>query len=236
MVLIYRWIAALLVLQITGTIGLILVILSFGALRNFLNKHYLNYVSLFILRIIGFKTIIPALNQFPDHPVFYTFNHNSNLDIFLLTGVGLQNIRYLLSEKTLKYIPLIFSAKALGTHYIPQQMQTSRRLSFFIRTSKFLKRNKHLSMAGAAEGVHDHRHTIAAFNRGIFHMAMEANLNIQPLYIHIPKESNTDDFKDIKGGTLKLDLLEEIETSTWTLENLDQNIQMVRDIYVKRFN
>ena len=76
----------------------------------------MNYASRFILLIIGCKYVIPSVKEFPKTPVFYTFNHNSNLDIFLLTGIGLTNIRYLLSEKTLVYLPLILSAKAIGTH------------------------------------------------------------------------------------------------------------------------
>lgn len=235
-IFIYRWIAALLTMLVTGSIGLVLVIISFGTLRNFLNRHYLNYVSRFILLIIGCNYRIPPVEDFPKHPVFYTFNHNSYLDIFLLTGIGLTNIRYLLSEKTLKYVPLILSAKAVGTHYVPQQMYPKRRLRFFIRATEFLQRNRHLSMAGAAEGVHDHRNALASFNRGIFHMAMEAKRNIVPLFLHIPKESNPDDFKDAKGSTLAVEILPEIDTSNWTLDNLESHIDDVRQIFVKRFN
>jgi 1-acyl-sn-glycerol-3-phosphate acyltransferase len=187
LILIYRWFAALSIVFLSGSLGLFLVLISFGALRNFLSQYYFNHVSLFILRIMGFSANFPGQKHFPKGPVYYIFNHNSNLDVFLLTGLGLKNVRYLLSEKTLKYFPLVFSAKALGSFYIPQQHHTKRRLKFLIRITKFLKRKRHLSMFGSAEGVHKHRHSIAAFNKGVFHMAIEAKLNIVPLYIHIPK-------------------------------------------------
>lgn len=91
-------------------------------------------------------------------------------------------------------------------------------------------------MFGSAEGVHKHRHSIAAFNKGVFHMAIEAKLNIVPLYIHIPKESLPDDFKNAKGGALKLEIMDEIDTTNWSLSNLEAHIKEVRDIYVRRFN
>jgi 1-acyl-sn-glycerol-3-phosphate acyltransferase len=234
--LIYRWLAALTTIFITGSIGLALVLISFGTLRNSLSQYYFNYISLFILKIMGFSASIPDKKHFPKGAVYYTFNHNSNLDVFLLTSLGLKNVRYLLSEKTLKYFPLIFSAKALGSFYIPQQHHLKRRLKFLIRITNLLKRNKHLSMFGSAEGVHLHRYAIAPFNKGIFHMAMDAKLNIVPLYIHIPKESLTDDFKNAKGGTLKLEIMDEINTANWSLPHLEQHISEVRAIYVNRFN
>lgn len=108
-------------MTITGGISLILIFLSFGYLRNFCVRYIIKYSSRFILLITGFKGVFPPMEQFPDYPALYTFNHNSYLDIFLLTGVGLPNLRFLLSEKTLIYVPLVISAKAAGTFYIPQK-------------------------------------------------------------------------------------------------------------------
>ncbi|MBL4705457.1 MAG: 1-acyl-sn-glycerol-3-phosphate acyltransferase [Flavobacteriales bacterium] len=234
-ILIYRWFVALFVMLITGSIGLLLVLLSFGLLRNFCCKYFINYSSRFILQIMGFKGIYPDKGLFPDYPVFYTFNHNSYLDIFLLTGIGLPNIRYLLSEKTYVYVPVVLSAKTVGTRYIPEKKHRERRLRFLIKTTEFLKRKK-VSMAGSAEGVHKHYHGIAPFNRGIFHMAMEAKLPVIALYIHIPKESNPFQSQHAKGGKLKLEVLKEIETKNWSLEKLDDHIDEVRKLYVNRFN
>lgn len=234
--MLYRWVVAMTTMTITGGLSLILIFLSFGYLRNFCVQYIIKYSSRFILLVMGFKGVFPPVEQFPDYPVLYTFNHNSYLDIFLLTGVGLPNLRFLLSEKTLIYVPLVISAKAAGTFYIPQKHHAERRLKFFIRITNFLKR-KHLSIAGASEGVHKYLHGIAPFNRGIYHMALEAKLPVVALYIHIPIESNP--FKGQKhavGGTLKLEIIGEFPTSDWTFEHLDAHIAEVRKVYVNRFN
>jgi 1-acyl-sn-glycerol-3-phosphate acyltransferase len=236
LILIYRWVIALLTIFVSGTIGLSIVLLSFGYARNFLAQHYFNHVSIFILRLMGYRALIPRREEFPSEPVFYTFNHNSNLDIFLLTALGLSNVRYLVSEKTLKYLPIIFSVKGVGGHYIPQQHHRKRRLKFFKKTSRFLQHNSHLSMFGSAEGVHPHRHAIAPFNRGVFHLAMAAKRKIVLLYIHMPKDVVAKKLKDAKGGNLQLEVLKEVDTSNWQLNELDKNIAEIRAVYVNRFN
>lgn len=212
-----------------------LVIISLGALRNFCAKYITRYTSRFILRIMGFKSNYPPINQFPKHQVLYTFNHNAYLDIFLLTGIGLTNSRYILSEKTLGYIPIVISALAIGTRYIPQKKHPKRRLKFFINTTEFLKR-KNYSIIASAEGVHEHFHGIAPFNRGIFHMAMEAGLPIVPLFIHIPEESNMFKTGYAKKGTFRIEILDQIETDDWSLEKLDEHVDQIRNVFVNRFN
>jgi putative phosphoserine phosphatase/1-acylglycerol-3-phosphate O-acyltransferase len=67
-------------------------------------------------------------------------------------------------------------------------------------------------------------------------MAIEANLPIVPLFIHVPEESNMSDSKYAKNGTLSLELLEEISTKDWNIDNLDTHINDVRNLFVKRFN
>jgi putative phosphoserine phosphatase/1-acylglycerol-3-phosphate O-acyltransferase len=67
-------------------------------------------------------------------------------------------------------------------------------------------------------------------------MAIEANIPIVPLFINVPEESNMSDSKYAKNGTLRLELLEEISTKDWSLDNLDTHINDVRNLFVKRFN
>ena len=222
-------------MTITGTISMILVLISFGFLRNFCVKYIIKYSSRLILRSIGFKGVFPDASELPDYPVMFTFNHNSFLDIFLLTGIGLTNTRIILSVSTLKYIPLVISAKAVGTFYIPEQEDRERRLKFFKRVTRFLKNSKYSIMA-SSEGHHRHFHGIAAFNRGVYHMALEANLPIVALYIHIPKISNVNVSESVAvGGEVRIEYLAEFETKDWELDNLREHIEVVRDTYIQRF-
>lgn len=235
LITIYRWTLAMLLTLITGSVSLVLVILSFGLLRNFCVEHIIKYSSRVMIYLGGFACIYPPLDAFPKKTVFYTFNHNSYLDVFILTGIGLPNTRFILSEKTLGYIPIVISALATGTFYIPQKKHPKRRLNFFKRLTNRLKKHTY-SIAASSEGVHTYLHGMAPFNRGVYHMALEANLPIVPLYIHIPEESNMYKTNYAKKGTFILEILDEIDNSNWKLEDLDMHIENVRKVYVERFN
>lgn len=235
LVKIYRWILALTAMLVVGTICLILVIVSFGYLRNFCVRYIFKYFSRFLLKLVGYSYQLPDIKSFPKHQVLYTLNHNSYLDTFLLTSIGLINTRFVLSEITYKYVPMVIAAKAIGTFYIPQKKHPKRRLNFFIRTTNFLKKTNY-SIIASAEGVHEQGHGIMPFNKGIFHMAMEAKIPIVLLYIHIPKEINPFDGKYSKSGKIHLEILAEIDNSAWKLETIWDEIAKVRKIYVDRFN
>ncbi|WP_242206500.1 lysophospholipid acyltransferase family protein [Aestuariivivens insulae] len=224
---IYRWTTALSITFITGSIALIFVVISFGKLRNLCVTFIIKPSSRSILWVNGFRGYYPPLDKFPKHQVLYTFNHNAEQDLFLLTALGLQNTKFLLSEKTWIYIPLVISALATGTFYIPQKKHARRRLKFFKKTTKFLQKTNY-SIAASSEGVHEHFHGIAPFNRGIYRMALEANLPIVPLFINVPKESD--------NRTFGIELLDEISTKDWQVYNLDKHIEHVRTIFVNRFN
>jgi 1-acyl-sn-glycerol-3-phosphate acyltransferase len=226
---------ALTAMLVVGTICLFLVIVSFGYLRNFCVKYIYKYFSRFLLKLVGFSYELPDLESFPKHQVLYTLNHNSYLDIFILTSLGLTDTRYILSEVTYKYVPMVIAAKAIGTFYIPQKKHPKRRLNFFIRITKYLIRTNN-SIIGSAEGVHEQAHGIMPFNKGIFHMAMEAKIPIVLLYIHIPKEANPFGGKYSKTGHIKMEILAEIDNSAWKLETIWDEIAKVRKIYVDRFN
>jgi 1-acyl-sn-glycerol-3-phosphate acyltransferase len=235
LVVIYRWFVSFAVMLLAGTFCLILVLISFGYLRNFCNIYIFAYTSRFMLRISGYTIKFPPKDKFPKYQVLYTINHNSFLDIFILTAFGLPDLRFILSESTFKYIPLVISAKAFGTHYIPQKKHAERRLKFFIRTTEFLKRTNY-SIIASAEGVHPHTHTIHPFNKGIFHMAMEAKIPIVPLFIFIPEEINPFEGSYSKTGEIEVIMMDEIDTSDWKLETIWDEIAKVRKVYVDKFN
>ena len=68
-------------------------------------------------------------------------------------------------------------------------------------------------------------------------MATICRMKIIPLFISIPKESNPfDDYANVKKGTIRVEVMDTIDTSGWKLEDLNVNKEKVRDMYVKRFN
>jgi putative phosphoserine phosphatase/1-acylglycerol-3-phosphate O-acyltransferase len=233
---IYRVCIGFLLITIMGVVALFLRIVSFGRLTNFNRKHLVPVFSQFILLCIGIRVENRLKLEEPEQPHFYTFNHNSHLDAFVLMCLGLTNTRFLLSEKMLYYLPVTLVALSIGVLYIPTKANRKRRLKFFIGLAERIKRER-VSIAGSSEGVGGEFNTINEFNRGVYHMALVGGMPIVAMFIYTPVESNPfNDFRPIKSGTVRMELIDIIPTAEWKLEDLDVHIEDVRRLYVKKFN
>lgn len=230
----YRITIGLTLMFITGSIALLLKWVTFGRSTNFGRKYLVAPTSKFILRLIGVRFQLPDTKEYSTRQVMYTFNHNSYLDILIVTALAVPNSRFFLSEKTWKYLPLTISAMAIGVCYIPIKSDAKRRLRFFKRIEKELHKGKH-SIFVSSEGVHLFQHGIAPFNNGVYHLATNCHLPIQPVYLHIPKETNSLEGFDFKSGKIEVYLLEEVSTLSWKLEDLEVNKNAVREIFLKEY-
>ncbi len=233
---IYHFSVGLLLLTTLGVTALSLRIISLGLLTDFNRKYFVPMFSQAILYSLGITLENEVKLEEPDRPHFYTFNHNSHLDAFILMCLGLTNTRFLMSEKTLHYLPATLAALAIGVLYIPTKPNKERRLKFFMRLAERIKKEK-VSIAGSSEGTGGEFNTINQFNRGVYHMALVSGMPIVAIFIYTPVESNpSTDFRPIKKGTVRMELLDIIPTTDWKLENLDSHIEEVRNMYVEKFN
>mgnify|MGYP001578150196 CR=1 FL=1 len=98
----YQLTVTFLILSIFGIVSTTLRLVSFGGLVPFNRKVLTVISSKLILRFLGFRLVLPYKYTLPDQPTFITFNHNSLLDIFSLTALGL-NVPFLLSENPKTY-------------------------------------------------------------------------------------------------------------------------------------
>jgi 1-acyl-sn-glycerol-3-phosphate acyltransferase len=223
-------------LTLSGIVACSLWVVSFGYLVDFNRKYVVPLSSKLTMRLLGIKLELPGKLPMNDGNYFITFNHNSYLDGFALTALGMTRTHILLSEKMLKLIPLTFTSIGLGILYIPQKENHARRMKFFEKVEERVIKNN-VNIAGSSEGVHSHKHNLAPFNKGVYHMAMICQMKIIPLFIYVPVESNPfDDYRRVRKGTIRIEVMETIDTAGWTLETLEANKEKVRDMYVKRFN
>lgn len=224
-----------LLMGLTGIVALFIRIVSFGTGTNFVSRHIVAPSSRLILRFCGYKYKFPKITEFPKGQVMYTFNHNSFLDIFVLTAMGIPNTRFFLSENTIKYIPVTLSALAIGIYYIPVKKNVKRRNAFFSRMEKKLNNNDQ-SIFVSSEGVHQFTHGINRFNDGVYFLATACKLPIYPVFIQIPREDNPFESFRVLSGSIEISLLDRIDTTNWKLENLQINKNMVREVFIKEFN
>jgi 1-acyl-sn-glycerol-3-phosphate acyltransferase len=228
---------AITVLTVFGFISFLLRLVSLGFLTKFNRKTFVPFYCRLILFFLGIKLENKLQLSLSPIPYFYTFNHNSWLDGFVLMSLGLTKTRFLMSEKMLKFVPAFFSAWSIGVLWVPTKKHKERRLKFFIDLEKRIKKEK-ISIVGSSEGVHVYNdYAIAEFNRGVYHMALACKMPVISIFIHTPIKSNpSNNFRQFKKGTICLELLDIIPTKNWELKNLDHEIEKNRALYVNRLN
>ena len=233
---VYKVFAAFSLIILFGTIGSALRIISFGLLTNFNRSFLVPVFCRLALSAMGIKVENRLQLAQIDTPHFFTFNHNSYLDGFVLMSLGLKNMRILMSEKMLIFFPVALISFSIGLLYIPQKKNKERRMKCFFNVEKRINEER-VSIMGSSEGVHKYGERIAPFNRGVYHMALNCKIPIVPLFIYTPVESNPySNFRPFKRGTVVIEALGLVSTNDWKLEDLDSHIDDVRNLYVKRFN
>ena len=74
---------------------------------------------------------------------------------------------------------------------------------------------------------------IGAFNKGSFHLATSLHAQIVPIYIAIPREIDPGMGYDAKPGVTDVYFLPAIDTTAWTLDDLELNRDAVRELFVR---
>jgi 1-acyl-sn-glycerol-3-phosphate acyltransferase len=231
----YRALTAFLLMFMSGLLALILRLLTFGKSVNWGSKYIVAPSSKLILRLVGVHYKFPETSDYPQEQVMYTFNHNSYLDVVIITALAIPNTRFFLSEKTKKIFPLTLAALAIGVYYIPVKKNTDRRAAFFKNVTNELK-NGRGSVFVSSEGVHQFVHGIAKFNDEVYEMALRSEIPIQPVYLHIPEETNSLEGYRFKSGIVEIYLLDKVSTSDWSIDSISVEKNKVRDLFVNEFN
>jgi 1-acyl-sn-glycerol-3-phosphate acyltransferase len=233
---ILRFAVAFTILTVGGMLAFAIWLLSLGKFVDFNRRTVVPFYSKMILWVLRIKLENQLdFNSF-EKPVFITFNHNSFLDGMVLMSLGFTRTHFLLSEKMYLYLPLFFTSWATGVWYIPTKSNRARRLNYFKKIEQRIL-SRRVSVAGSSEGARPHFHGIAEFNRGVYHMACNCQMPVVALYIHTPEESNPfSNFRPFKRGVVQVSLLGTFETENWNLNDLDQHVQAMQNVYINEFN
>ncbi|MGK0359877.1 MAG: 1-acyl-sn-glycerol-3-phosphate acyltransferase [Bradymonadia bacterium] len=157
-------------------------------------------------------------------------NHTSTLDFFVVTALGLPGTRAFLARKNSLFLPVGVLSLMLGHFFTVPQTRTEDRRRIFRRAAKRLKASGD-SVFLTPEGTR-HPDGIGPFNRGSFHLAVDLQAPIQPLFVDIPPRINPGKGLKTRPGTVTVRAYPLIETSDWTVETLPEHIAAVRACYL----
>jgi 1-acyl-sn-glycerol-3-phosphate acyltransferase len=185
-----------------------------------------------ILRLWGIRIVVHQERPFPRGQTVYISNHTSTLDLFVLVALGLPNTRFFLSGFLRKYIPLGILAYLMGTFFTVAQTKPAERGRLFQRADRILRKTRE-SVYLSPEGGRITTGEIGRFNKGAFHLATSLRAPLIPMFLYVPPAIDPGMGFDARAGSVHVHVKPAIDTAHWRLEDLEQNKEAIRDMFVQ---
>ncbi|NIB41671.1 HAD-IB family hydrolase [Pseudomaricurvus alkylphenolicus] len=93
--------------------------------------------------------------------------------------------------------------------------------------------NEGRSVVLSPEGTRTIGPKLAPFKKGAFHLAIQAGVPIVPIVIHNAGDVQPKGDWVFRSGTVEVDVLPPVDTSKWTVENIDQHVTDVRNMFLE---
>jgi len=163
-------------------------------------------------------------------PAVFIFNHQSGLDAVLMvkllrrdvTGVGKQEI-----QRNPIFGPLFTAA---GVVFIDRADPT-KAIEALRPAVEALRQGR--SLVIAPEGTRSATPRLGPFKKGAFHIAMQAGVPIVPVVFRNVLDALPKHALVVRPATVESVVLPPIDTSDWTRESLDAEIEAIRQRYLE---
>lgn len=175
------------------------------------------------LRVVGEE------NAWKARPAVFTFNHQSQLDPFVIGAVlrkGFSGV----AKKSLQKDPIFGPVGYLTEVAFIDRSDNARARTGLESAVELLKRGK--SIAIAPEGTRSPTPRLLPFKKGPFHLCIQAQVPMVPVVMRNCGELMAPHSFVIHPGTVDVAVLPPIDTSDWTKENLNEKVAMVRQMYL----
>ncbi len=219
------------ILVTVPTFLLALLLLPWRDLRVRLGNLYGKSIGRTCIWLSGTRPIIHNAERLdPSRPAIYIANHASVLDLHVgiwmcpVGGVGA-------AKKELAYVPFFGWIFALTGHLLLDRQNRQNAIAAMAKAGALVRKHR-LSVWIWPEGTRSRDGRLLPFKKGFAHLVLATGLPIVPVVIHGTHRRWPNRTFELHPGDLHIDVLEPVDTSGWTLENLDQHIAEVRQIYL----
>lgn len=165
-----------------------------------------------------------------DRPAVFIFNHQSGLEMILLlkmlrrdfTGIAKQELR-----RNPVFGPLF---RASGVVFVDRS-NTAKAIQALGPAVEALRHGRSLIIA--PEGTRSKTPTVGPFKKGAFRLAMQAGVPIVPIVFRNVLDALPKGAAIVRPAMVEAVVLPPIDTSAWTLDTLEGQIDDVRNRYIE---
>ncbi|KAA0017992.1 1-acylglycerol-3-phosphate O-acyltransferase [Antrihabitans cavernicola] len=171
-----------------------------------------------------------AHNAESPRPAVFIFNHQSELDLIVLAKVlrhGFTGI----TKKELATSPLFGPLLRFAGATFVDRSNTTKAKEALAPVVSTLRGG--LSVVIAPEGTRSLTPTLGPFKKGAFHIAIQAEVPIIPVVIRNAGELYWKNAKTARAGRVDVAVLDPIYVSNWTLDELDERVEQVRELFAQ---
>ena len=162
-------------------------------------------------------------------PAVFIFNHQSGLELVLLlkllrrdfTGIAKQELR-----QNPVFGPLF---KAAGAVFVDRS-NTAKAIQALGPAVEALRHGRSLIIA--PEGTRSTTAAVGRFKKGAFRLAMDGGVPIVPVVFRNVLDALPKGAFIVRPAVVEAVVLAPIDTSSWTLDTLDDRIREIRDCYI----
>jgi putative phosphoserine phosphatase / 1-acylglycerol-3-phosphate O-acyltransferase len=194
---------------------------------NFLTRYWPEAV----LQLNGVKLNVTGEEYLTaPRPAVFTFNHRNNFDLFVVAALVKTNWTGV-AKKELESNPLVGPlGKLMDAAFIDRDDTASA-----VESLKALEdaARKGLSIVVAPEGTRLDTDSVGPFKKGAFRIAMATGLPVVPIVIRNSESVAGRNSTTLHPGTVDVAVLPPVDTSAWTVEELEMRIEEVRTAYVE---
>jgi putative phosphoserine phosphatase/1-acylglycerol-3-phosphate O-acyltransferase len=188
------------------------------------------WASTAVLRGAGVRLrIIGSEHLRAPRPAVFVFNHQSQIDTFVIPCLLRTSFTGVLTMKAKRYPMLGRVLRFAGVTFINQSAPGQGRNAV---ESLVAEIESNVSVGMAPEGRVSPTPQLLPFKKGAFHLAIQAGVPVIPIVIRNSGEVLWRSAAVIRPGTIDVAILEPIDVSSWSPETLDQHIEQLRHRYL----
>tara|TARA_R110002110_G_scaffold43803_1_gene135631 strand:+ start:36325 stop:38013 length:1689 start_codon:yes stop_codon:yes gene_type:complete len=164
-------------------------------------------------------------------PAVFIFNHQSKADVVIMASLLRRDMAGV-GKKEIRDMPVIGRVLELGGVVMIDRANSASAIEAMAPLVEAM-REEGKSVALAPEGTRSVSPRLGAFKKGAFHLAMQAGVPIVPIVIRNAGDVAPKGEFVFRPATVDVEVLEPIDTSTWTAASLDRHVTEVRNLFLQ---